>query len=234
MIDVKEKESTARTWAEGLGFTLPVLLDADGSVAASYAPADLLPDLPRDQVPIASNLLIDKAGVVRFYSLLDSRNFDARLVALTQKLDELLEGGKMAVVAVRSGPATKMKAGESAEVKIAVEIAFGYHVQANPASEPFLIPLRLEIEQTETLHAGDPVYPPGQPYRLKGTTEDLSTYGGSVDIVVPVEADASAAPGEQVLTGKLHYQACDAHICLAPAVVPVSLPVQIGSGSKNP
>jgi hypothetical protein len=42
-------------------------------------------------VPIASNLIIDRDGVIRFYSLLDSAQFDARLVALRAKLDELLE-----------------------------------------------------------------------------------------------------------------------------------------------
>ena len=49
-------------WAKKAGFTFPVLLDADGSVAESYAPAGVLPDLPRNQVVIASNLLIDRAG----------------------------------------------------------------------------------------------------------------------------------------------------------------------------
>jgi hypothetical protein len=40
---------------------------------------------------IASNLIIDREGRIRFYSLLDSRNFDAKLVALTARLDALLE-----------------------------------------------------------------------------------------------------------------------------------------------
>lgn len=52
--------------------------------------ADRLPDLPREQVPIASNLIIDREGRIRFYSLLDSRNFDAKLIALTARLNELL------------------------------------------------------------------------------------------------------------------------------------------------
>ena len=73
-----------------MGFTFPVLLDEDGSVSASYAPEGLLPDLPRDQVPIASNLIIDKEGKIQFYSLLDSRNFDAKLIALQKRLDGLL------------------------------------------------------------------------------------------------------------------------------------------------
>lgn len=86
---MESKEITA-AWAEKMGFTFPVLLDEDGSVSASYAPEGLLPDLPRDQVPIASNLIIDKEGKIQFYSLLDSRNFDAKLIALKKRLDGLL------------------------------------------------------------------------------------------------------------------------------------------------
>lgn len=66
------------------------MLDLDGTVSASFAPEGVLPDLPRDQIPIASNLIIDREGKIHFYSLLDFRNFDAKLVALTARLDELL------------------------------------------------------------------------------------------------------------------------------------------------
>jgi peroxiredoxin len=71
-------------------FTFPVLLDPDGKASATYAPPGVQPDLARDQVPIASNLILDKDGKVRFYSLLDSVHFDARLLALTAQLDQLL------------------------------------------------------------------------------------------------------------------------------------------------
>jgi hypothetical protein len=43
-------------------------------------------------VPIAANLVIDREGRIQFYTLLDSANFDARLVALRARLDELLAG----------------------------------------------------------------------------------------------------------------------------------------------
>ena len=92
MINVKESKTKASRWGRALGFTFPVLLDLDGKVATRYAPDGVLPDLPRDQVPIASNLIIDRDGKVRFFSLLDSTNFDARLIALTAELDELLAG----------------------------------------------------------------------------------------------------------------------------------------------
>jgi peroxiredoxin len=93
VIDVMEPEATAAAWARKWAFPFPVLLDADGNVAESYAPPpDVLPDLPRNQVPIAANLIIDREGRIRFYTLLDSANFDARLVALRARLDDLLAG----------------------------------------------------------------------------------------------------------------------------------------------
>lgn len=90
VINVLEGKEKAAAWAEGLQWSLPVLVDADGKVSESYAPEGVLPDLPRNQIPIASNLIIDKEGKIQFYSLLDSRNFDAKLIALTAKLEELL------------------------------------------------------------------------------------------------------------------------------------------------
>lgn len=91
VIDVQEERQKAAEWAEHSKFTFPVLHDADGKVSASYSPPGVLPDLPREQVPIASNLIIDREGKIRFFTLLDSANFDARLVALKARLEELLE-----------------------------------------------------------------------------------------------------------------------------------------------
>ncbi len=67
-----------------------MLLDTHGQVSASYAPPAILPDLAREDVCIASNLLIDAKGKIQFFSLLDSRNFDSKLIALTKRLEELL------------------------------------------------------------------------------------------------------------------------------------------------
>ncbi|OFV85807.1 MAG: hypothetical protein A2V74_11715 [Acidobacteria bacterium RBG_16_70_10] len=92
IIDVMEGPPVAEAWVKRWSFTFPVLLDPYGAATERYAPAGVLPDLPRNQVPIASNLIIDREGKIRFFSLLDSANFDARLVALRARLDELLAG----------------------------------------------------------------------------------------------------------------------------------------------
>lgn len=91
LIDVKEpKELVEEKLKNRHNLTFPILLDPEGSVAASFAPEDMLPGLGRDEVMLASNLIIDRDGTIRFMSLLDSKNFDAELIALKQKLDELL------------------------------------------------------------------------------------------------------------------------------------------------
>jgi len=90
VIDVQETKEKADEYARRSKFTFPMLLDSQGKVSASYAPKEAQPDLPREQVPIASNLIIDQEGKIRFYSLLDTTSFDAKLVALTAQLDELL------------------------------------------------------------------------------------------------------------------------------------------------
>lgn len=90
LIDVKEDEALVQKVFSKYNFTFPLLLDPDGTTTAKYAPPGVLPDLPRDEVPLASNLIIDRQGQIQFYSLLDSRNFDARLVHLRKRLEELL------------------------------------------------------------------------------------------------------------------------------------------------
>lgn len=91
LIDVKEpRELVEEKLKKKYNLSFPILLDPTGEVAASYAPGDVLPDLSRDEVMLASNLIIDQEGKIRFMSLLDSKNFDAELIELKKRLNELL------------------------------------------------------------------------------------------------------------------------------------------------
>jgi peroxiredoxin len=90
VVDIKEDRATVKKWAARHGFSFPVVLDGDGKTATSYAPPGAAPDLQRDEVCIASNLIIDREGRIQFLSLLDTKGFDASLIALTKKLDALL------------------------------------------------------------------------------------------------------------------------------------------------
>ena len=239
VIDVNENKSKVKKWVEKLAWTFPVLLDEDGKTAARYAPPGVLPELPRDQVPIASNLIIDPEGKIRFYSLLDSKNFDAKLIALTARLDELLAARRPKLDAMRTRPeppaivqveapwVEDLLPGTSARVRIKIVVADGYHVQANPASEPFLVPLRLGLGQVELMRVGQVVYPQGQPYYLQGAPTPLATYSGAFHLEAPLTIDPSVRRGVHTLKGRLYYQACNDRSCLKPTSVAVSLVLRV-------
>ncbi len=91
IMDVKEdKQLVKEKLIDRFNLTFPVLFDTDGEVASSFAPSDVLPDLARDEVMLASNLIIDPEGKIQFFSLLDTNDFDAQLIELKSRLDELL------------------------------------------------------------------------------------------------------------------------------------------------
>lgn len=92
IVDVKEEKSQVEKLVDKFDLTFPVLMDIDGAVATQYAPEGVQPDLERDAVPLASNLVLDREGKIRFYSLLNTMAFDARLIGVREALDRLLEG----------------------------------------------------------------------------------------------------------------------------------------------
>ena len=131
------------------------------------------------------------------------------------------------LVTVRSPEPVTLAQGGEGQARISVSVADGFHVQANPASAEFLIPLRLQLRAKGGVRATIPVYPPGEPYRIEGMPSELMTYHGTFEIVVHLSAVDSAQPGGRALRGVLRYQACDDRSCRIPASVPVSVPVRV-------
>ena len=131
------------------------------------------------------------------------------------------------VVTVRVLEPVKLMAGASVQARVLVAVAEGYHLQANPASEAYLIATRLELKAAEDISIGKLNYPKGKPYRLNGADKEIQTYEGSFEIGVPLKAEERARSGERILQGRLHYQACDSKTCLFPTSVPVTLTLQI-------
>jgi peroxiredoxin len=92
IVDVSEKPDIVSGWVEKQKLTCPILLDGTGAVTTSYAPPpDFVPDLKREEVMIASFMIIDPEGTIRFLALNeDVASFDARLIKLRATLDGLL------------------------------------------------------------------------------------------------------------------------------------------------
>ena len=94
---------------------------------------------------------------------------------------------------------------------VVLEIAEGWHVNANPASLDFLIPTKVQAADGGAV---DVRYPKGSPYHPRFSREPLSVYEGAVQI--PVETKARKL--------SLTFQACDDSSCLPPETVELSAP----------
>lgn len=124
------------------------------------------------------------------------------------------------------GPArVALPPGRPQPVAIEVAVRPGYHVQANPAAYPNLIPITLSLTPTPGVAVGAAIYPdPPKRLRLEGSGDQLLVYDGRLRIVVPIARYAAhAAPIR--LQGSLRYQGCDHRHCLFPQTVPLVLTV---------
>lgn len=94
MVDVKEPRETVARVAAQYGVAFPVLLDPKGQMARKYCPPGAQPELERDEVALASNLIIDAEGIIRYFSLFSTGAYDAKLTELRKRLDALLPEAK--------------------------------------------------------------------------------------------------------------------------------------------
>lgn len=131
------------------------------------------------------------------------------------------------LVTIMPSKSVAVAKGQVAQLTITAKIKTGFHIQANPASDEFLVPTTLTMQASEGLVPGKPVYPPGRSYKLKGAMEDLLTYEDEVTIWLPVKVMDSAPTGNVSLTGKLDFQPCDDRKCLFPRSVPIIIPLKI-------
>jgi hypothetical protein len=118
------------------------------------------------------------------------------------------------------------KRGAAEQVKIAVSVPPGFHVNSNTPSDSYLIPLRL----TWTPGALEPdgvLFPKPQMEKYEFSDKPLSVFTGNFDLVVKFKTPANAPIGPGILVGKLRYQACNDHACFPPKSVEVRLPYQV-------
>ena len=121
----------------------------------------------------------------------------------------------------------KVATGEGIELPLELKILKGFHIQSNPASEKYLIPLTVKLEPVDGIQIGLPIYPPGLLFRLKGSDRDISTYEKSVLIKIPLKVEQSLKSGEIPLKGTIRYQGCDAELCFPPVTIPLEVKLRV-------
>ncbi|HEX8723016.1 MAG TPA: protein-disulfide reductase DsbD domain-containing protein [Pyrinomonadaceae bacterium] len=122
---------------------------------------------------------------------------------------------------------TRLDAGGAVEASVRLDIAPGYHVQANPAADKFYVATELSAQAQEGVTPGRPVYPPGLQRKLGFAEKPLSIYEGSPVIKLPLSADKSAAKGAHTFRARVRVQPCNDQTCLNPRDLDVTIPLTV-------
>jgi hypothetical protein len=113
----------------------------------------------------------------------------------------------------------------SPPANIELVISPGFHINANPATFPYLIATEVQPGKVEGIKVADKLtYPPPKMETFAFAEQPLAVYEGSVNIPIPLTADASAQ-GQRTIPFKIRVQACDSQQCYPPATLDASLPI---------
>ncbi len=110
---------------------------------------------------------------------------------------------------------------------IALSISPGFHINANPATFPYLIATEVTTGNVEGIGVGSPAYPAAQKKKFQFAEEPLSVYEGEIPIKLNLRAEANATTGTQSLPVKVRVQACDEEQCFPPATINASISVTV-------
>jgi len=130
------------------------------------------------------------------------------------------------VVKVTTSPVSVAR-NSSAEAIVTLAISPGYHVNANPATFPYLIATEITPGKAEGITTEKPVYPAAEKRRFQFADEALAVYEGNAQIKVSLHADQTAVAGARTLPITVRVQACDHEKCHPPANVNASIPVEV-------
>jgi hypothetical protein len=114
----------------------------------------------------------------------------------------------------------------AADAVVQLQLRAGYHVNSNTPSDEYFIPLRLSWNPGP-VEAVAVTFPKPQMEKLAFSEKPVSIFTGNFEIVTRFKAAAGAPVGQNVITGKLRFQACNDRMCLAPRTLDLSLPVEL-------
>lgn len=115
-----------------------------------------------------------------------------------------------------------VSARHAVQIDLHFSVANGLHINSHAPLEKSLIPARLAVIGAPGLNVTAVDFPPGVDYALQVAPHDkLSVYTGEFVL----HAHMTAQPGEHLLQGALHYQACDSNACMPPHSIPVAVTV---------
>ena len=119
--------------------------------------------------------------------------------------------------------------GGSAQVAIEIKIAAPWHINANPASEDFLVPTAVAFSLPAGVTLRGVAYPQAVEKKLEFAEAPLRLYEGVVYVGAVVDIANDMSLGASTITATITYQACDNEKCLLPQTLDVPVALAISS-----
>ena len=115
----------------------------------------------------------------------------------------------------------EVTAGKLSTVPLHFRVARGLHINSHTPKDSYLIPTVFAIPAGAVQLKGAS-YPAGADFTLPvDPSTKLSVYTGEFVITAQIVAQ----PGNHLVQGTLHYQACDNNACMPPKTIPVAIDV---------
>ena len=104
-----------------------------------------------------------------------------------------------------------------------------WHINANPASEDFLVPTEVAFELPAGVTLRGVVYPAGVDKKLSFAEAPLRLYEGVVYVGAVIDIASDVPMGTSTIKATVTYQACDNEKCLLPQTLDVPVALAISS-----
>ena len=117
----------------------------------------------------------------------------------------------------------KGKADDVFNVELQLKIAAGWHINANPTSQDYLIPTTVAVDANAPVEMIDITYPKGRSTRFAFSDEPLNIYEKSVTIPLHLKQKPNMTQTKNAPILKLTYQPCNDTECLFPQTVDIPL-----------
>ena len=118
----------------------------------------------------------------------------------------------------------KGKADDVFNVELQLKIAAGWHINANPAGQAYLIPTTVAVAADAPVEIVQIAYPKGRSMRFEFSSEALNVYEKNLTIPVRLKQKPDVQGGQNAsIILKLTYQPCNDTECLFPETLDIPL-----------
>jgi len=121
----------------------------------------------------------------------------------------------------------RVYAGETFKAALRLGIGPGWHVNANPVNDDYLVPTTVDLREDGNFHIIKFVYPTPLTAKFDFSEADSVIYTGSALFGILIKAGDRVGPGIYKLKGSVMYQACNEQSCLAPETIGFDLEITV-------